>query len=182
GTTPAEVHSVLGGKNAFYILEVHGNILDTNIMDVYARLGELNLILPDLPPRGGIYKPVRQAGNCLYVSGQGPTRDGAPVFAGKVGAERTIEEGQEAARICALNALSNLNDFLGNLNKIKGVIKTLGFVQSAAGFNQQPKVIDGASSLLKDIWGEDGVGARSAIGVNELPGNISVEIEFIFEI
>ena len=151
-------------------------------MDVYARLKELNLTLPEPPPRGGTYKPVRQAGNCLYVSGQGPSRNGVPVFTGKLGAERTLEEGQEAARICTLNALSNLHAFLGDLNKIKGLIKTLGFVQSAPDFNQQPKVINGASDLLKDIWGEDGVGARSAIGVNELPGNISVEIEFIFEI
>ena len=151
-------------------------------MDVYARLKELDLTLPELPTKGGIYKPVRQAGNCLYVAGQGPSRNGVPVFTGKLGAERTVEEGQEAARICTLNALSNLHNFLGDLNKIKGVIKTLGFVQSAGGFNQQPKVIDGASALLRDIWGEAGVGARSAIGVNELPGNITVEIEFIFEI
>ena len=151
-------------------------------MDVYARLKELNRELPELPPRGGIYKPVRQTGNCLYISGQGATKAGVPVITGKVGAERTIEEGQEAARICTLNALSTLHDFLGDLNKIKGLIKTLAFVQSAPGFNQQPKVIDGASALLRDIWGEAGVGARSAIGVNELPGGITVEIEFIFEI
>ena len=151
-------------------------------MDVYARLKELNLTLPELPPAGGIYKPVRQAGNCLYVSGQVAARAGVPVFTGKLGAERTVEEGREAARICTLNALSNLHHFLGDLNKIKGVIKTLGFVQSATGFNQQPQVIDGASGLLRDIWGEDGVGARSAIGVSELPGGISVEIEFIFEV
>ena len=151
-------------------------------MDVYARLKELNLTLPEPPPRGGIYKPVRQAGNCLYVSGQAASRDGALVFSGKVGGERTIEEGQEAARVCTLNALSNLHHFLGDLNKIKGLIKTLGFVQSADGFNQQPTVINGASALLEEIWGEDGVGARSAIGVNELPGGTTVEIEFIFEI
>ena len=150
-------------------------------MDVYARLKELNLTLPELPPKGGIYKPVRQAGNCLYVSGQVARRDGVAVT-GKLGAERTVEEGQEAARICVLNALSNLHHFLGDLNKIKGLMKTLGFVQSAAGFNEQPQVINGASGLLRDIWGENGVGARSAVGVNELPGGISVEIEFIFEI
>ena len=151
-------------------------------MDVYARLKELNLTLPAPPPLGGIYKPVRQIENCLYISGQGPTKAGVPVITGKAGAERTIEEAQEAARICVLNGLSVLNDYLGDLNKIKGLVKTLAFVQSAPGFNQQPKVIDGASSLLRDIWGEAGVGARSAIGVNELPGNITVEIEFIFEV
>ena len=151
-------------------------------MDVYAKLKELNLTLPPPPAKGGIYKPVRQAGNCLYVSGQVPTRDGEPQFYGKVGSERTLEEAQESARRCALNALSCLHDFLGDLNKIKGLIKTLGLVQSAEGFNQQPKVIDAASALLRDIWGEDGVGARSSIGVNELPNRVSVEIEFIFEV
>ena len=151
-------------------------------MDVYAKLKELNLTLPAPPPTGGIFKPVRPMGNCLYVSGQGPTKEGVPVITGKVGSERTLEEGQEAAKMCALNALACLHAFLGDLNKIKGLVKTLGFVQSADGFSQQPQVINGASGLLRDIWGEDGVGARSAVGVNELPGNISVEVEFIFEI
>jgi len=151
-------------------------------MDVYARLKELNLTLPELSPAIGVFKPVRQAGNCLYVSGQLSIKDGEPLYPGKVGAEVTVEQGQEAARACVLNALSNLHHFLGDLNKIKGLIKTLAFIQSADGFNQQPMVANGASSLLKDIWGEDGLGARSAIGVNELPRNVSVEVEFIFEV
>jgi len=151
-------------------------------MDIYARLKELNLTLPDPPPAGGIYKPVKQTGNCLYVSGQGPTKSGVPVITGKAGAERTVEEAQEAARMCVLNGLSVLHNYLGDLNKIKGIVKILAFVQSAPGFNLQPKVVDGASALLRDIWGEAGVGARSAIGVNELPGNITVEIEFVFEV
>ena len=151
-------------------------------MDIYSRLKELNITLPELPPRGGIYKPVKQVGNLLYVSGQGATVKGIPEIVGKVGAERTLEEGRQAARLCALNALSTLEDYLGDLNRIKSVVKTLGFVASAAGFNDQPKVIDGASSLYQEIWGEDGVGARSAISTNELPGNITVEIEFIFEV
>jgi enamine deaminase RidA (YjgF/YER057c/UK114 family) len=150
-------------------------------MDVYAKLKELNLTLPQPPAKGGIYKPVRQAGNCLYLSGQVAKLNGE-MSTGKIGAELTIEEGQEAARICALNALSALHEYLGDLNKIKGVIKTLAFIQSAPGFDQQPQVANGASALLQEIWGEDGVGARSAIGVNELPGGSSVEIEFIFEI
>jgi len=152
-------------------------------MDVYARIKNLGLELPPLPPKGGVYKPVKQVGNMLYVSGQGATLKGVPVVTGKVGAERTLEEGQEAARICAMNALSTLHDYIGDLNKIKCLVKTLGFVASAPNFNMQPKVIDGASLLLADIFGTDnGIGARSAIGANELPGNISVEIEFIFEI
>jgi enamine deaminase RidA (YjgF/YER057c/UK114 family) len=149
-------------------------------MNVYDRLKELGYELPPLPPAGGIYKPVRQAGAMLYVSGQGSTKNGVPCVTGKVGAQRTIEEAREAARICVLNALSVLHAHLGDLNRIGSLVKILGFVASAAGFNAQPKVIDGASQLLRDIWGEDGVGARSAISANELPGDITVEIEFIF--
>ena len=152
-------------------------------MDIYARIKELGLELPEPPPKGGVYKPVKQVGNLLYVSGQGATIKGVPVVIGKVGAERTLEEGQQAARICVMNALSTLQNYLGDLNKIKSLVKTLGFVASASNFNMQPKVIDGASLLLVDIFGtENGIGARSAIGTNELPGNITVEIEFIFEI
>ena len=151
-------------------------------MSVYAKIKELSYEIPELPPKGGIYKPVKQVGNMLYVSGQGSTNKGIPVIVGKVGSDRTIEEGQDAARICALNALSTLQDYLGDLNKIKSVVKTLGFVASADNFNQQPKVIDGASRLFSDIFGDDGIGARSAIGVSEVPGNITVEIEYIFEI
>ena len=139
-------------------------------MDVYENIRKSGYELPPSPPKGGIYKPVKQVGNLLYISG-------------KLGSERTIEEGQEAARICTLNALSVLHEYLGDLNKIKSVVKILAFVASAPGFNSQPAVVDGASQLLKDIFGDDnGVGARSAISAIELPGNISVEIEFIFEI
>jgi len=152
-------------------------------MDVYARLEELKIKLPEPPPRGGIYKPVTRCGNMLYVSGQGPTEKGVPLVSGKLGAERTIEEGQHAARLCVLNALSLLHQYLGDLNKIKSTVKLLAFVASAPGFNKQPLVINGGSQLLVDIFGEDrGMGARSAIGTNELPNDISVEIEFIFEI
>lgn len=152
-------------------------------MDIYARLKELNLELPPLPPKGGVYKPVKQVGTLLYVSGQGATVNGVPEITGKVGAERSIEEGQAAAKLCAMNGLSTLHDYLEDLNRIKCLVKTLGFVASAPGFNKQPKVIDGASLLLSDVFGqENGIGARSAIGTNELPGDITVEIEFIFEL
>lgn len=152
-------------------------------MDIYGRLKELDYVLPSLPPRGGIYKPVKQIGNLLYVSGQGATVKGAPAIVGHVGAECTLEDGQAAAQMCALNCLAVLEDYLGSLNRLKSLVKTLGFVASAPGFHAQPKVIDGASRLFMDVMGEEaGVGARSAIGVSELPGNIAVEIEFIFEI
>ena len=151
--------------------------------DVYARLKELGVELPPTPRRMGIYKLAKQVGNMLYVSGQGPTRDGALLVIGKVGVERTLEEGQQAARLCALNALSILHDYLGDLNRVKSVVKILGFVASAPDFGRQPEVINGASKLFEDIFGEEhGVGARSAIGTNALPGDITVEIEFLFEI
>jgi len=152
-------------------------------MDIYKRLDELGVKLPAPPPLGGIYVPVKQIGNMLYVSGQGPTENGAPLVTGKVGQERSIEDGQYAARLCVLNALSNLHQFLGDLNKIKSVVKLLVFVASAEGFGRQPEVANGASQLLVDIFGKErGVGVRSAIGTNELPIGITVEIEFIFEI
>lgn len=152
-------------------------------MDIYKKIKELGYELPQAAPKGGIYKPVKQVGNLLYISGQGATKKGEPAVSGKLGRERTIEEGQEAARICTLNALSAIDAYLGDLNKVKGVVKILAFVASADGFNFQPKVVDGASQLLKDIFGEEnGVGARSAISTNELPGGISVEIEYIFEL
>lgn len=150
--------------------------------DIYKKLKELGLSLPDAAPKGGIYKPVRRLGTAIYVSGQGPTAAGVPVFTGKLGSDLTLEEGQAAAQLCVLNALAALQKELGNLNLITGLIKTLGFVQSAPDFSQQPRVMDGASALLRELWGEAGIGTRSAIGVNELPGNISVEIEFIFEV
>ena len=152
-------------------------------MDIYKRLDELEIKLPPLPPLAGIYKPVKQVGNLLYVSGQGPTENGVPLVTGKVGQECRIEDGQYAAHLCTLNALSNLHKHLGDLNKIKSVVKLLAFIASAEGFDRQPEVANGASQLLLDIFGEErGVGARSAIGTNELPGDITVEIEFIFEI
>jgi len=152
-------------------------------MNVYEKLKELGLELPPPPPLGGIYIPVKQIGNIVYVSGQGPTKDGIPQIIGKIGAERSIEDGKKAARLCVLNALSVLHHYLGDLNKIKSTVKLLAFVASAPGFNCQPEVINGASQLLIDVFGEErGVGARSSIGTNELPGDITVEIEFIFEV
>jgi len=152
-------------------------------MDIYNRLDELGISLPPPPPLAGIYKPVKRMGDLLYVSGQGPTENGVPIVTGKVGRERTIGEGQHAARLCGLNALSNLHQYLGDLNKIKSVVRLLVFVASAEGFNRQPEVANGVSQLFLDIFGrERGVGARSAIGVTVLPGDITVEVEFVFEI
>jgi len=151
-------------------------------MNVYENLEKLGLTLSVPPAIGGIYVPVKQVGNLLYTSGQGPSVNGKPAYTGKLGQDLTIEQGQEAARITILNTLSVLHAYLGDLNKIKNVVKLLGFVASAPNFGDQPKVINGASQLLIDIFEENGAHARSAIGTNELPGNIPVEIEAIFEI
>jgi len=151
-------------------------------MDVYGKLKELGFSLPVPPLVIGKFVPVKQIGSLAYLSGQGPIMDGKPVFVGKLGKDLTIEQGQEAARLCILNLLSVLEAKIGDLNKVITVVKVLGFVASAPGFNDQPTVINGGSQLLIDIFGERGKHARSAIGVNELPGNIPVEIEVIIEV
>ncbi len=151
-------------------------------MDVYENLKKLGLQIPAPPPVGGKYVPAKQVGNLVFTSGQGPIVEGKPAFTGKVGKELDLEKGQEAAKICILNTLSVLEKAIGNLNRVKNVVKVLGFVASAPNFNQQPAVINAGSQLLMDVFGEKGQHARSAIGTNELPGNIPVEIEVIFEI
>lgn len=150
-------------------------------MSIYDRMKELGVSLPDAPEAMGLYVPVRASGTLLFSSGQGPLRNGEVLFTGKVGAERTLEEGAEAARLCALNILAQAERFLGDLSRVRGVVKVLGFVASAPEFNDQPKVINGASQLFIDLFGEAGRHARSAIGTNELPGDITVEVEAILE-
>lgn len=152
-------------------------------MNVYERLEALGRALPPPPVPGGLYKPALQIGDLVYVSGQGSmVRDGDR-YTGRVGADRTVEDGQKAAQMCVMNALRILHDSLGDLNRIQRVVKVLGFVSSADGFFQQPKVIDGASQLLADLFGEDpGVGVRSAISTNQLPLDLTVEIEFLFQL
>lgn len=151
-------------------------------MSINDRIRELGLTLPQPAPVGGVYTPVRQSGRQLFVSGQGPTEAGKPVFTGKVGSDLTLEEGQQAARLCALNLLSALQAYVGDLDRVDGVIKVLALVASAPGFGQQPAVINAASQLLVDVFGDKGWHARSAMGTSELPGNIPVEIEAIFEL
>lgn len=150
-------------------------------MSIYDRMKELGISLPDAPEAMGLYVPVRATGNLLFSSGQGPLQNGDVVFTGKVGAERSLEEGALAARLCALNILAQVERYLGDLNRVRGVVKVLGFVASAPGFNDQPKVVNGASQLFIDLFGDAGRHARSAIGTNELPGNIAVEVEAILE-
>ena len=154
-------------------------------MDIYARLNELGIELPTPPSPMGIYTPVLEFGDkFVYTSGMGPTgEDGVPKFTGKLGSELTLEEGQQAARLTAINLLAALHRDLGDLNCIKRFVKVLGFVAGTGDFYDQPKTINGASQLFLDVFGEAiGKPARSAIGVNALPGNIPVEIELLLEL
>jgi len=150
-------------------------------MSVYENMEKYKLEMITDTPVGGEYVKVRQCGNLLYVSGQGPIINGIPVCTGKLG-ELSIEQGQEAARICALNILGCLHEYLGDLNKVKNIIKLLAFVACTDDFNLQPQVVNEASKVFIQVFGGNGKHARSAIGTNNLPGNIPVEVEAIFEI
>ncbi len=143
---------------------------------------ELGLELPPAPPSGGIYHPVLITGNHLYVSGQGPMQSNSELIKGKVGKDLTLEEGQLAARQVGLTMLSTIKAQIGDLDRIKRLIKTLGMVNCYPEFEQHPQTINGFSQLMVDIFGEEnGRGARSAVGMS-LPGNIAVEVECIFEL
>jgi enamine deaminase RidA (YjgF/YER057c/UK114 family) len=149
-----------------------------------ARLQELKLTLPAAPKPMAKYKPAVLAGNMLYVSGHGPAKlDAASPVAGRVGADLTLEQGKEAARLVGLNILSTVKNALGSLDKVKRLVKTLGMVSCTADFRDQPLVINGFSELMAQVFGDDaGVGARSAVGMGSLPANIPVEVECIFEV
>jgi len=143
------------------------------------RLAQLGLALPAAAQPSFNYLPVVLHAGVAYVSGQLPKVDGEVRLHGKVGAEVSLEQAREQARICVLQALACLAAELGDLSRITRVLKVSGFVASAAGFNDQPKVIDAASDLLVEVLGPCGRHARSAVGVAELPRNASVEIEFV---
>lgn len=153
-------------------------------MNIYDALKEKGIVLPAPPPKGGVYTPVQEFGtHFLYCSGCGPDLGNGNNFIGKVGLDLTLENGQKAAYNCMLNLLANLEAKTGDLNKIKRFIKMLAFVNSADSFSQQPQVINHASNLLIDIFGEKaGCPARTAIGVNTLPGGIACEIEVLVEL
>lgn len=151
-------------------------------MSVEARLKELNITLEEAQPSANKFVPVNQTGNLLYTSGQVCAKDGVLVSTGKLGSEVSVEDGQKAAEQCMIRCLSVLKDHLGDLDKIKKVVKVLGFVQSADDFYDQPAVMNGASDLLHAVFGEKGKHARAAIGSNALPNNASVEVEIIVEI
>ena len=147
------------------------------------RLAELSLELPPAPKPVAVYKPLVIAGNLAYVSGHGPLRNDKTLITGRVGADLDVEAGKLAARQVGLAILATLRAELGNLNRVKRVIKLLGMVNSTPDFRDHPAVINGCSELFAQVFGnENGIGARSAVGMGSLPGNIAVEVEAIFEI
>ena len=151
-------------------------------MKIEERLKQLGLELPELPQPLAVYVPFVRTGTLIVTSGMGCRRQGKLAYQGKVGRDLTLEQGHEAARITMLNLLATLKAAVGDLDKIERIVKVTGFVASAPDFGQQPEVMNGASELLAEVFGEKGKHARSAIGVSELPRNIPVEIEMIVEV
>jgi enamine deaminase RidA (YjgF/YER057c/UK114 family) len=143
------------------------------------RLKELGLALPEAPKPVAAYVPTVRTGNLVFVSGQGPFGTGV---SGKVGAEVSVEQAQEQARVTCLNGLAQIKAAVGDLANVTRIVKLTVFVASAPGFGDQPKVANGASELLQEVFGEAGRHARSAVGVAELPFDIPVEIEFVVEV
>lgn len=149
---------------------------------VETRLREMGVELPNVVVPAAEYVPAKQAGDLIYVSGQGPSKDGGFPYLGRVGGEVSLEEGYESARICALNGLAAAKAVIGTLDRVAEVVYVRGFVNSADDFHDQPKVINGASELLVALFGDAGRHARAALGTSNLPGNIPVEIEFVFRV
>jgi enamine deaminase RidA (YjgF/YER057c/UK114 family) len=146
------------------------------------RLAALGLALPPAAAPLAAYVPAVRTGGFVYTSGQLPTIEGKLLAVGKVGAEVSAAEAAELARTCTLNALAAAAAAAGGLDAISRIVKVVGFVASAPGFNGQPQVVNGASELLLEVFGEDGRHARSAVGVAELPLNAPVEVELIAEL
>jgi len=149
---------------------------------VEQRLNEAGIVLPATPKPVAAYVPAKTAGKLVYTSGNDCRIDGVLKYTGKVGSDLTVEQGYDAARQVAVNLLGVLKDHIGDLDRVKQVVKMLAFVNSADGFTEQPFVINGASELLELAFGEAGKHARSAISANELPFDTPVEIELIVEL
>ncbi|MBN1154012.1 RidA family protein [candidate division KSB1 bacterium] len=151
-------------------------------MDIERKLEQMGFQLPETPKPVAAYIPAIVAGEFVYTSGQIPVQGGEVKYKGKLGENISLEQGYEAARICALNALSAIKGVIGDLDRIEKVVKVVGFVNSTHDFTQQPAVVNGASEFLKQLFGEQGNHARSAVGIAQLPLGVSVEVEMIVKI
>jgi enamine deaminase RidA (YjgF/YER057c/UK114 family) len=151
-------------------------------MGAEARLKALGIELPTPPRPVATYAMAVRSGDLLFLSGHGPLRDGRVVYQGKVGRDLSIEQGQEAARLTGLNLLASVRDALGSLDRVRQVVKVLGMVQCADDFTEHPKVINGFSDLMVEVFGDAGRHARSAVGMGSLPLGIPVEVEMVLEV
>ena len=151
-------------------------------MSFDAKLAELGITLPPAPKPVATYIPAVRVGDLIFLSGTGPFKDGQIAFAGKLGRDLTVEQGYEAARLTLLNALAMVRQELGSLDRVVRIVRLTGHVASAEGFTQQPAVINGASDLLVQIFGEAGRHARLALGAAELPLNMCIELELILQV
>jgi enamine deaminase RidA (YjgF/YER057c/UK114 family) len=149
---------------------------------VESRINELNLSLPEAPKPVAAYIPAKQTGSLVFTAGQLPMVNGELISKGLLGQDVEIDEANKAARICALNALAAIKGVIGDLDRIKQIVRVVGYVASVPTFTQQPAVVNGASELLLEIFGENGKHARSAVGIAVLPLNASVEIELTVEV
>lgn len=156
--------------------------MTSNAQNPEAKLKELKIELPATGKPLANYVHVVRSGNLLFLAGKGPSRPDGSYITGKVGTDLTIGQGREAARLTAINQLSVLKSELGDLNKVKRIVKVLGMVNCDGNFKDHPKVINGFSDLLVEIFGEKGKHARSAVGMCSLPNNMAVEIELIVEV
>ncbi|MDO9405067.1 MAG: RidA family protein [Polaromonas sp.] len=151
-------------------------------MSLSAALSRLGIQLPPAPPAVGNFVGARRVGQLIFVSGQLPVKDGKPVCTGRVGSGITLEVAYDAARLAALNTIAQAVAVAGSIDALKGVVRVGGFVQSEADFFDVPKVVNGASDLFVELFGDAGRHARAAIGVYTLPANVPVEIEAVFEV
>lgn len=151
-------------------------------MGADARIAELKLILPPPPKPVATYLPCVQVGDLVYVSGHGPLRPDKTLVTGRVGADMSESDGKEAARVVGLAVLATLRNYLGTLDRVARLVKVLGMVNAAPDFQNHPAVINGFSDLMVEVFGDSGKGARSAVGMGSLPGNIAVEVEAIYEV
>jgi enamine deaminase RidA (YjgF/YER057c/UK114 family) len=151
-------------------------------MEIEERLAAAGITLPHVPKPVATYLPAVRSGNLLFLSGQLCTVDGELKYKGKVGKDVTLEDAREAAKAAAINLLAVIKQQTGRLDKVKRIVKVVGFVAGEPGFTDQPKVINGASDFLAEIFGDRGTHARSAVGVSSLPLDVPVEIEMIVEI
>ena len=151
-------------------------------MSAEENLNKLKINLPKAPDPVGSYVASKIIGNLVYISGQLPLSNEGKLIKGKIGKDLNLEQGQESARFCALNLLAQLKKITGSLDKVKSCIKITGYVNSTDSFIDQPKVINGASDLISQIFGDKGKHARAAVSVNSLPLGASVEVEGIFEV